>query len=99
MIPRLLMSFLVLVSLSLQAKPIPELTNFVEEQSTVLSTALSEGNDSAAWEALGGWEFKRFFLRVGAKVGFDIEAIKLELLPELELVWQKDPRVLKIHWQ
>ena len=86
---RTIASLLMFISLSVQAKPIPALTDFTAEQVKILSTALAEADEPDS-RSFDDWVFKRFFLRVTAKVALDIEAIKLELLPELELVWQKE---------
>lgn len=78
-------------ALSAEAAPVKALTTFTEEQIRVLQGAVhgAHASRTTADEA-ESWTFRRFLLRVVAKAAFDIEAVKLELVPELELVWQKE---------
>lgn len=86
----LVLLLLFLMSVPLRSEPIPELTEFTDTQIAALSQAVAARDSEEVETELRGWSFKRFFLRLTAKVGFDLKAAKIELLPELELVWQKD---------
>ena len=68
-----------------------KLTDFisstVERVGTAVSTASKPEGENA--ELSPGFYFRRFLLLIQAKVGFDIELGKIELVPEIELVWQR----------
>jgi hypothetical protein len=87
----ILMAVSLLMAFPAHAKVVKTLGDFTSEQVTLLGKAV---NDGTAPESSAGqtrdWAFKRFLLRVTAKVGFSIEVVNLELVPELELVWQKE---------
>lgn len=77
------------------AKSEPRLTQFVQNEVKVTSFSLN----APLWgrrEPSGpmkseNWAFKRFFFQVYAKFAFVIPFFaKLELVPELELVWQRE---------
>ena len=70
------------------AKPYKKLTAFVAEEVTPISDALNTGGDSMILD--GNYEFKRLYLRLQAKAGFSIEVVNLEVIPELELAFQKE---------
>lgn len=78
---------LFLGTMPLHAKPVSELTKFTETEIATLTDAINEAQRDETPQR--DWAFRRFLLRIAAKVGFDIEVIKLEVIPELELVWQK----------
>jgi len=75
-----------LVGLPAHAKPVKTLAEFTSSEIRSLDQAVQEGTGEGSRD----WEFKRFLLRVTAKIGFTVEVVNLELLPELELVWQRD---------
>ncbi len=77
----------ILLASHAEGKPVKELAEFTRTSVATMNEAVGE---AVAYPDRTGWAFKRFLLRLTAKVGFDIEAVKLELLPELELVWQKE---------
>lgn len=85
---------LVVVSLTAQAKQYEGLTQFVSEQTKELSQTINQSLSEESLETVGEFfgqaVFRRFFIRVQAKVALDIEVVNLELIPELELVFQKD---------
>ena len=88
---RVTIALLLLAAIPATAEPVQELTEFTATQVRAISAAINEvGPSLNTSPEAGDFTFRRFFLRVTAKVGFDIEAVKLELLPELELVWQKE---------
>lgn len=72
------------------AKPYKKLTDFVDQEIGRVSKAMNSAASIEPMELGGAFEFKRILLRLTAKVGFDIEVAKIELLPELELVFQKE---------
>jgi len=72
-----------------QARSYEELTTFVDQNTERITSALQETSADGLMLS-GNFEFRRLFLRLQAKVGFDIETGKIELIPELELVFQKE---------
>ena len=86
------LTFLVLaISVNANADQYKKLTEFVNDNVSQISQAI---NSTAGDEPMGfggDYEFKRFFLRIQAKVGFDLPPFaKLTVVPELELVFQKE---------
>lgn len=79
-----------LVGLPAQGKPIQNLQDFTAREVSRLDKAVQEGTTPGSRD----FEMKRFLLRVQAKAGFSIEVVNVELIPELELVWQKEAGVL-----
>ncbi len=79
-----------LVPFIAQGKQYKELTQFIDESTTQVAEALELSGRGDSLELGGKYEFKRFLIRLTAKVGFDVEVAKIELIPELELVFQKE---------
>ena len=78
-----------------KAKSYPELTLFVGEQTELMVRALLETELNDPMDFKGNYEFRRFFLKINALVGFDIEIATIQLVPELELVFQKEKVIEK----
>jgi len=76
-----------------QAKVYPKLTRFVDENVTQIQGALGAAAASEPMELGGKFEFKRILLRLQAKAGFSIDLATLELIPEVELVFQKEKKI------
>lgn len=81
---------LAFLTTSAEAKQYKKLTRIVNENVTAVSDALNKSADPETLELGGSFELRRLFLRVQAKAGFDVEFGKIELIPELELVFQKE---------
>lgn len=76
-----------------QAKQYEKLTRFIDENVETISQAMNASSAVQPMDFGGEWEFKRIFLRLQAKAGFDVEFGKIELIPELELVFQKEKQL------
>ncbi|MBI1861148.1 MAG: hypothetical protein HYR96_09550 [Deltaproteobacteria bacterium] len=85
-----------ILAASAQAKQYPQLTDFINntahDVNLALVTTAHGSTQTGVMPAMSGFEFRRIFLRLQANVGFAIEVAKIELIPELELVFQGDPR-------
>jgi hypothetical protein len=73
-----------------EAKQYVELTEFVETNAKTIGKTLNATALQSPMELGGGYEFRRLFLRIQAKVGFNVEFANIDLVPELELVFQKE---------
>lgn len=79
-----------------RADEIPELRDFVA--AGIEATAPAVAAAGASPGALPhGWHFARFALRLQARAGFTVTAAgKIELVPEVELVWRKKAPVEEV---
>lgn len=69
--------------------PIEKLTQFVREEVVRINDAVASIPSEDALQQ-DKWDFRRFLLRLRAKVGFNVaEMAKIDLIPELEHVFQK----------
>lgn len=71
-------------------KSYPKLTEFMDENVTRVGNAMNATAGHESMDFGGNYEFKRIFLRFQALVGIDVHVAKLLLVPELELVFQKE---------
>ena len=79
-----------LITTQAKAQKYPDLTEFVEKNVRNISLAINSSSIPEYPGIQGKFEFKRFLLRINAKVGFEAPIGKIELIPELELVFQKE---------
>ena len=73
-----------------EARTYPKLTRYVDENVGVIAQAVNTTAKESPMNLGGGYEFRRFNLRIQAKAGFDVEFGKVVVVPELELVFQKE---------
>ncbi len=83
-----------------QAEIIPELRDFISGEIETISQAINDssgnGGEASSDEVANGDQdqemmfFRRFLIRIRAMVGFDQQFGKIQVLPEVELVWQRD---------
>jgi hypothetical protein len=66
------------------------LNKFVETETKTMMKALQEVEASDPMDLDGKFALKRFFLRLQAKIGFSAEVVSIDLIPEVELIWQKE---------
>ena len=78
------------VATQAEAKQYPELTQFVIEKTTAAREALTPFEGEGPFLLAPQFDLKRFLLRIQMKIGFDVEFGKIEVIPELELVFQKE---------
>ena len=81
---------LCLISVQAQAKQYKKLTEIVNETVGPVADALNKSADNETLNMGGEFALRAVFLRIQAKAGFDVEFGKIELIPELELVFQKE---------
>ena len=78
------------------ATPIPELSQYLEDQINTFNTAVggTEANSTPVelkGEALEQFYFMNFWLRIRPKVGFSVPGlVKVEIIPETEILWQRE---------
>ena len=69
------------------AAPIPELVNFFEQEVVSLDEAMPVCKSGEAQ----AWYLRNFWLRIRGKYGFQIpEFATLQIIPEVEMLWQRD---------
>lgn len=86
----LILSLTLFASTPSFAVPVAEMTRYFAE--SIRSSDQAVNQCSLAAPAADGeiWYFRRFWLRVRPKVAFAIPLVaKLEIVPELELLWQR----------
>ena len=82
-------------------KPRPsseELTRYLSQEIETISGAVSgcdpdcpgeQEEAAAAFERDESWFLRRFRLRLRPKVSFSLQVAKIEVIPELELLWER----------
>ncbi len=76
-----------------QAQELSTLSEFVTEQVSSLEAAFNDISpvDDSGIQGEDKFIFRRFWLRVRAKVGLTIpELAALDLIPEIEMLWEKE---------
>ena len=87
----LVFAVLVIMSAKAEARVIPEVKDFVVEQTGLVSQAIIE-NETDLTPVGRKFSFEAIFLRLRGVVGFDAaNSVNLQLLPELELVFEREP--------
>lgn len=81
---KILMIGFMFLSIGVQAAEISELRQFLSRELISVSNTTAQAPESS-------YVFKQFLLRVQGMVGIEVPwAQKLQIVPEIEMVWQKD---------
>jgi hypothetical protein len=86
-----LLFLLAVSSIPAQAKGIPELTRLLKEETSTLIREVDGAPETGTQVQGDSWYFRRMMIRVRPKASFEIPGFaKLEIIPETELIWQRE---------
>ena len=84
----LIMLGLALAPLTAEARPVPQVQHFLEDEITKLATVQQPTPEPGSYAPMGDYQLAVFRLRLQAQVGFSIGVASVTVVPEAEFIWQ-----------